>query len=267
MGAFSTDGSKRMCGVVARLATVVMAMLLAVDGARADAPVTVSAAISLTEALESIAPEYQKDGGGPVRFNFAASNVLSRQIVSGAPVDLFISADEAQMDVAARAGAIDVKTRISLLGNRLAIVTLPGSPPVNDSRALLQPMFRRIAIGDPTAVPAGAYAREYLQRVGLWDALEPKLVPVSNVRAALGAVENGSADAAITYETDAAGARKARAALIISGDAAPRIVYPAAIVSAAPNRTAAERLLAYLRSPAASVIFTRYKFVPLGHGD
>jgi molybdate transport system substrate-binding protein len=252
---------------VVRLAVVAVALLIPDVAGRADAPVTVSAAISLTDSLQSVAREYEKSGGSEVRFNFAASNVLSRQIVSGAPVDLFISADEKQMDVAASAGAIDVKTRVALLGNRLAIVTRRGGPGVAESRALLQPVFRRIAIGDPAAVPAGVYAQEYLERAGLWDALQPKLVPVSNVRAALAAVENGSADAAFTYETDAVGATNARAALVISGDAAPRIVYPAAIVSRAPNRTGAERLLAYLRSPPAAAIFARYKFVPLGQGD
>lgn len=262
----SDDGSLGRWRSGARIAVAAVAMLLALDGARADAPVTVSAAISLTEALESVARAYEKAGGGAVRFNVAASNVLSRQIINGAPVDLFISADEAQMDLAARAGAIDIKTRIPLLGNRLAIVMMPGGPTVHDSRGLLQPAVRRIAIGDPEAVPAGAYARDYLQRVGLWDRLQPKLVPVSSVRAALGAVENGSADAAFTYETDAAAARKARAALVIAGDAAPRIIYPAAIVSAAPNRRAAERLLAYLRGPTAAAIFRQYKFVPLAHG-
>jgi molybdate transport system substrate-binding protein len=244
----------------ARLGVIAVALLMAVDAGRADDPVTVSAAISLTDCLQSVAREYLQSGGSAVRFNFAASNVLSRQIVSGAPVDLFISADELQMDLAAKAGAIDGKTRVPLLRNRLAIVTPPGGPEMTDGRALLQPGFKRIAIGDPAAVPAGVYAREYLQRAGLWDALQPKLVPVANVRAALGAVENGSADAAITYETDAVGARNARATLVITGDAAPRIVYPAAIVSRAPNRSGAERLLAYLRTPAAAAIFERYKF-------
>jgi molybdate transport system substrate-binding protein len=251
---------------VATLAAVTAALLLTAVG-RADGPVTVSAAISLTDSLQSVAREFERGGGSTVRFNFAASNVLSRQIVSGAPVDLFISADERQMDVAASARAIDVRTRVHLLGNRLAIVTRPDGPAVPDSRALLQPVFRRIAVGDPAAVPAGTYAREYLERVGIWDALQPKLVPVSNVRMALAAVENGSADAAFTYETDAVGARNARAALVITGDAAPRIVYPAAIVTRASNRTGAEELLAYLRSPAAAAIFARYKFVPLGHGQ
>ena len=232
----------------------------------AQAPVTVSAAISLTDALEAVARVCAHDGGPAVRFNFAGSNVLSRQIVSGAPVDLFVSADEAQMDLAARAGAIDMTTRVALLSNRLAVVTLPGGPAIGDIRALLQPAVRRIAVGDPAAVPAGRYARDYLRRLGLWEALEPKLVPVSNVRAALGAVENGSADAAITYETDAADAHTARAALIVSGADAPRIIYPAAIVSAAPNRQGAERLLAYLRGPAAAAIFRQHKFVPLEPG-
>src|SRR3954464_3204634 len=168
--------------------------------------ITVSAAVSLTDALTAAAQEFARAGGGTIRFNFGASNVLSRQIVNGAPVDLFISADEAQMDFAARSGAIDVKTRVPLLGNRLAVLTIPGGPAVANVRDLLEPSVRRIAIGDPAAVPAGSYAREYLQRLGLWEKLQARLVPVANVRAALGAVENGSADAAFTYESDAIGA-------------------------------------------------------------
>src|SRR5438552_3259765 len=118
-----------------------------VDGPRAEAVVTVSAAISLTDALQSIAQSYGESGGGPIRFNFAGSNVLARQIVNGAPVDLFISADEAQMEVTAKAGVIDVKTRVPLVGNALAVVTLPQGPPVADIRGLLQLSIRRIAIG------------------------------------------------------------------------------------------------------------------------
>src|SRR3954465_10601580 len=95
-------------------------------------PVTVSAAISLTNALEAVAKAYADAGGGPIRFNFAGSNVLARQLVNGAPADVFISADEAQMDTAARAGAIENTPRVDLLGNRLAIIAPPrpaaGSP-------------------------------------------------------------------------------------------------------------------------------------------
>ena len=221
---------------------------------------TVSAAISLTDALEEAGRAYDSTRES-VRFNFAGSNVLARQIVSGAPVDVYISADEAQMNVVAAAGAIDPTSRIDLLGNRLAVLTR--RVPLDSVRALLGPGIRRIAIGDPAAVPAGVYARQYLQAAGVWDRLQPKLVPVGNVRAAVTAVENGSADAAIAYETDAIAAKSATTALVISGPDAPRIVYPAAILARARNRMAAVRFLSFLRGPAATAIFTRYKFVTL----
>jgi molybdate transport system substrate-binding protein len=267
MAVFPTDLGRgvRLCAFALVAAMSLMVRTTGADAA--EAPVTVSAAVSLTDALEEIAREYRKSTAEAVRFNFGGSNALSRQIVSGAPVDLFISADDAQMDVAVQAGVIDARTRIPLLRNRLAIVTLPGGPGLTASAGLLQPIFRRIAIGDPAAVPAGVYARRYLERVGLWDRLSPKIVPVANVRAALAAVENGSADAAITYETDAATAKRARAAFVVAGDAAPLIVYPAAIVSRAPNRIGAERFLAYLRGAAASAIFARYKFAPIAPGS
>jgi molybdate transport system substrate-binding protein len=178
-------------------------------------------------------------------------------------VDLFISADESQMDVAGRAGAIDARTRVDLLGNRLAVLVRPGGPPVADARALLLPSVRRIAVGDPDGVPSGVYARQYLRGQGLWEALRPKLVPVAHVRAAVAAVENGSADAALAYETDARASERVTAVLVISGAGAPRIVYPAAIVSAARNRAAAERFLSFLRGPEAAAIFSRHGFSPL----
>ena len=239
------------------------AALAALALARPPAPLTVSAAVSLTDSLEAIAQAYSASGGGPVRFNFAGSNVLARQIVSGAPVDLFISADQAQMSLAIAAGAVDAASRVELLGNRLAIITRPGGPEIGDARALLQPAVRRIAIGDPVAVPAGVYSRQYLQAAGLWDALQPKIVPVSNVRAALAAVENGSADAGLVYETDAVSAGTSHTALVVSGPSAPRIVYPAAIVTSSRNRAAAERFLAFLRGSEAAAIFRKYGFLLL----
>jgi molybdate transport system substrate-binding protein len=225
-------------------------------------PITVSAAASLTDALDQAAAAYAAADGGSVRFNFAASNVLARQIASGAPVDLFISADEAQMDHAQQAGAIDESTRINLLGNRLAVVTALGSSPRIPADLAL-PSVRRIAVGDPAAVPAGVYARQYLERIGLWEGLQSKLVPVGNVRAAMSAVENGSVDAAIVYETDAAISRRVSVAFTVTGPDAPRIVYPAAVVRRTARRAEAERFLAFLRSAPATAIFRRLKFEPL----
>ncbi len=242
------------------------AWLVLLGGARLQpAPLTVSAAVSLTDAMESIAREYASAGGGPARFNFAGSNTLARQLVNGAPADLFISADEAQMDVAAQAGAIDRSTRIDLLGNRLVIVFRPGAARIGQPRDLASSRVRRIAIGDPAAVPAGVYARRYLESMRLWPAVQDRIVPVGNVRAALAAVQNGSADAAIVYESDSVAAGSLES-LIISGPGVPRIVYPAAIVSRTGNRAAAERFLAFLRGPQAAAVFARYKFTPLAAG-
>lgn len=257
--------------LVALLVSLAIVAQLCVPGLQASTalarrgagPLTVSAAVSLSDVLVEIARQYAASGGGKVRFNFAGSNVLARQIAAGAPVDLFISADEAQMAVAEAAGGIDRATRVALLGNRLAVVVRRGAPPVQDLAALAGPPFRRIAIGDPAAVPAGVYTAAYLRASRLWAALEPKLVPVANVRAALAAAASGSADAAFVYETDAAMSRDVALAFVVSGPDSPRIVYPAAVTSRAREREAALRFLQFLSSPEAGAIFKRYGFTPL----
>jgi molybdate transport system substrate-binding protein len=245
---------------------VTLSMALAFCASNVQQPVTVSAAISLSNALEPIAKAYADAGGGPIRFNFAGSNVLARQLVNGAPADVFISADEAQMDTAARAGAIDNTSRVDLLGNRLAIIAPPrpaAGSPIRGVDDLLRPEVKRIALGDPSAVPAGVYARNYLRAVGVWTRLEPKIVPVANVRAALTVVENGSADAAIVYETDAALSTSVMTVFVVAGPDAPRIVYPAAVVARSRQPEAARRFLSFLRGGAASAIFRRFGFSPL----
>ena len=226
-------------------------------------PLTVSAAVSLSEVLAAIAAEYEKAGGAPVRFNFAASNVLARQIANGAPVDVFISADAVQMDVAQRAGAIDAATRVDIVANRLAVLVRAGAGvTVRNVGDLANPGIRRIALGNPDAVPGGVYARQYLRELSLWTELEKKIVPTSTVRAALAAVENGSVDAALVYETDTLQARTAAIAFIVTSGG-PRITYPAAVVSRSPRADEARKFLEFLRSRAAGEIFRRSRFQPL----
>lgn len=240
----------------------VLCLALAVVSAPTAQPLTVCAAVSLSDALQDAARAYAAAGGGPVRFNFAGSNVLARQLASGAPADVFISADEAQMEVAARAGAIEPSSRVDLVANRLAIVSRPGAALLRDAGDLAAPSVRRIAIGDPAAVPAGVYARRYLERAGLWPAVRDRIVPVGNVRAALAAVQNGSADAALVYESDTVAAGSLRV-LVISDVRVPRIVYPAAIAARSSDRAAAQRFLAFLRGQEGAAIFARHKFMPL----
>ena len=240
-----------------------LALTLAWQNIPPPEAITVSAAVSLTDALSAIGKEYGSRGRGDIRFNFAASNVLARQIVEGAPVDLFISADAAQMDVVARAGLVHEGSRIDLLGNQLAVV-VPGDRPRTWSGIgqIAAPEYRRIAIGDPAAVPAGVYAKQYLETENLWTQVEPRIVPTANVRAALAAVESGAADAAIVYRTDARTALRATVAWVVPVDRGPRIVYPAAIVRGTKRLGEAKRFLDFLRGAEAEREFTRFGFTP-----
>lgn len=230
-----------------------------------DRPITVSAALSLNDVLEDLVAAYSGSGGGPVRVNMAASNVLARQIVSGAPVDVFISADTAQMAVVEKSGLVAVGSRTDIVGNRLALAALRERvEAVRHAFPHAGPEIRRLAVADPAAVPAGVYARTYLEQRGLWSAYEARVIPTANVRAALVAVENGSADAAIVFATDVAHARRTAVALIVPVEEGPHIVYPGAVIATTSNRQAADRFLAYLRGPDAAAIFARHGFVPLG---
>src|SRR5215213_7372070 len=196
--------------------------------------VVVSAAVSLTEVLQQLAPLYQMKTGEQIVLNLGSSNTLARQISFGAGADVFISADETQMN--AVAAHIDPATRVDVLSNQLAIaVPSDRARTMSTARDLLDPAIRRIAIGDPAAVPAGVYAKQYLQTIGIWPALAPRMVPAGSVRLALAAVESGAADAAIVYHTDLAMASGAREALLIPAAQGPRIVYPAAVVRAGKN--------------------------------
>src|SRR4051812_22303060 len=224
-------------------------------------PVLVSAAVSLSTALEELGPQYTRETGAPVRFNFAASNVLARQIVEGASVDVFISADEAQMRAAADAGLVDAATRVVLLTNQLAVVVRRDWPrALHGLTDLGAADVTRIAVGDPAAVPAGVYARQALERAGVWTLVQPRLVPTVSVRAALAAVDEGNADVGIVYRTDMAAARRARLAFVIEPTDAPPIWYPAAVMTRAPHAVAARAWLAWLRSPAARTVFERHGF-------
>jgi len=228
--------------------------------AAASREVVVSAAVSLSDVLQQLAHTYQARTGERVVLNLGPSNTLARQVAAGARVDLFISADEAQMDVAA--SDLVPGTRVNLLSNQLAIAVPDDRPRrLASPRDLADPAFARIAIGDPAAVPAGVYAKQYLQMIGIWPAVEKKLIPAGSVRLALAAVENGAADAAIVYHTDVATASHAREAFVVPVASGPPIAYPAAVVRTGANPEGAKRLLAFLQGRDAMAVFTRAGFL------
>ena len=238
------------------------------DDASAEPPtLLVSAAASLSEAIGAVADRFEQEHGVRILLNVAGSQVLASQIIEGAPVDVFISADVLQMERAAAAGRIDAARRVDLLSNQLVVV-VPSDRigTVEEPRDLVDPSMERIALGDPEAAPAGVYARQYLESVGLWDALAGRIVPASSVRAALRAVEAGTVDAGIVYRTDIRASGGAAIAFVVPFEDGPAIVYPAAVAVDAPNPAAAARFLAYLQDDAARRRFDAAGFIGLPAG-
>jgi len=224
--------------------------------------ITVFAAASLTDSLQEIGAAYEQRTGEQVVFNFAGSGTLARQIEAGAPADVFFSADEARMDWLESRSLVVTNSRRSCLGNMLAVVVARGEgAAVRSADDLATPRVRRLAIGDPRLVPAGIYAKAWLEGRHLWKAVEPKVVPTENVRAALSAVEAGNVDAAIVYRSDAFISTKVRVALVVPGEEGPAIRYPVARLKASGQPLAAQAFLDELRRPEAQRVFARRGFI------
>ncbi|HSD25885.1 MAG TPA: molybdate ABC transporter substrate-binding protein [Vicinamibacteria bacterium] len=215
------------------------------------------AAASLADALREIGAGFEARTGHRVVLSFGGSNDLARQIRAGAPAQVFVSASAERMDELERAGLLAAGARVDLLSNRLAVVVpVAAATTLATADDLLG--VRRLALGDPEAVPAGIYARQWLEKRGLWERVGDRVVPTLDVRAALAAVEAGNADAGIVYRTDAAISKRVRVALEVPNEEAPRIVYPAALLVTAGR--AARTFFDHLRSPAARAVFERLGF-------
>ena len=245
-----------------RLSAFVFALSFATLSSLA-AELNVFAAASLSDALTEIARTYEATSGDKLRLNLAASSLLARQIKEGAPADLFFSADEARMDDLAQSGLIATDTRRSLFSNTLVIVvSLENGAAVATPRDLANNVISRIALAEPHTVPAGVYAKDYLQRIDLWKNVSSKIIATENVRACLAAVESGNVDAGIVYKTDALISRKVKIAVEIPADEGPKISYPLAVVKDSKNREAALKFAAYLASPEARAVFAKHGFLP-----
>ncbi len=260
--------------------------------AAAQAPATVFAAASLTDALRALAAEWQARGNTAPRLSFAASSALARQVEQGAPADLFMSADEAWMDYVQQRGLIVEATRASPVGNALVLVAPAGardaatpagardaaSPagarnaatpagqtqPVTLERgtdlAALLPPGGRIATGDPAHVPVGRYAEAALRWMGQWDALAPRLARADNVRAALLLVERGEAPLGIVYATDAAASRGVQVVGTFPPGSHPAVTYPFALLRRAEGNAQARGFLAFVAGPEAAPTWQRLGF-------
>jgi molybdate transport system substrate-binding protein len=185
------------------------------------------------------------------------------QIDAGAPADLFISADEPWMDDVARHGLIRPGTRVSLLANRLVLV----APAASAKPVAIRPGFPlarligsgKLAMGEPNSVPAGKYGKEALTRLGVWDAVAPKVASSENVRAALALVERGEVPYGIVYATDAIAAKGVKVVGVFPAASHAPIIYPIATLTASTSADA-EGFRRFLISATGKAIFKKYGF-------
>jgi molybdate transport system substrate-binding protein len=240
-----------------------LCLLLAPLAARAQ-ELTVFAAASLTDAMKDVSAQWAKDGHPPLRLSFGASSTLARQIEQGAPANLFASADEKWMDYLADKKLIVADTRKDLLGNDLVLVVPADKPqhvtigPGFDLLGLLGPNGR-IATGDPAHVPVGLYAEQALKKLGMWDAVQPRLARTDDVRAALLLVERGEAPAGIVYATDAAVSKGVMVAGVFPANSHDPVSYPFAVIKAG-DTPEARALMTFLAGPDAREIFVKRGF-------
>ncbi len=222
---------------------------------------SVFAAISLSDALAEIGAAFTAENGVKVFYNVAASTTLQRQIEKGAPADVFISASPRQVIALKARGLLEAGSRRNLLTNRLVIVSDETERISVDTPAdLAVPEISRIAIGHPSIVPAGAYAKEALTHFGLWETLQSKLIFGADVRATLAYVTSGNVDIAIVYKTDTTLSDAIKVLYQMPAEAHTPVIYPAVVMKNSPQKQEARRFIAYLQSAERSEIFEKHGF-------
>lgn len=245
------------------LAAVALAATLFMARPAAAGDVLAFAAASTTEALTEAAEHFARAGLGRVRGVFAGSSLLAKQIENGAPADIYLSANPAWMDYLGQRGHIDIASRRDLLANSLVVIAPadgPSSGAFDVSADIVAALGdRRLAIGDPDHVPAGIYARRALEALGLWPALEDRLIRTADVRVALHLVARGEAPLGIVYASDATAFDGVRVAAMLAPAAHAPIRYAIALVAGRDNQ-AAHRFLEFLATPEMAALFRRHGF-------
>lgn len=243
------------------LGAALAVFLSGVSAAAQAQTLTVSAAASLTNALKEVGSKFEAERPGvKLQYNFAASGVLIQQISQGAPVDLFVSADQETMARGVEQKLLDPATQRDFATNTLVLITpLAGAPALKSLADLNTDAVKRIAIGKLATVPVGRYTRQALEANKLWAAVEPKLVYADSVRQVLDYVARGEVEAGFVYRTDAALMPDKVRIVLQTNDHTP-VRYPLAVVSESRQKPLAQAFADYLFSPAAQAILARYGF-------
>jgi molybdate transport system substrate-binding protein len=228
-------------------------------------PLLVFAAASLADSLPKIEAAFEADHPRiDVTIHYAGSGALRQQIEQGAPADIFFSASLEHMDALLREGLVREADVERFLGNELVVVVpSDSSKPLPSLEALQTESYARIAIGTPETVPAGLYAKQALERGGLFDRIADKLVYGKDVRSVLTFVETGNADAGFVYKTDALSTERVRIAFTPDQASFGKIVYPVGVMDTSVHKEEARQWIAYLADPVAMRIFTDMGFADL----
>ncbi|MGA9189752.1 MAG: molybdate ABC transporter substrate-binding protein [Methanosarcina sp.] len=224
--------------------------------------ITVSAAASLTEAFTDIASQFEKENlGTDVNLNFGGSGNLRMQIEGGAPVDVFASADEGQMNTLGNETLIDNSSRKDFAHNSLVIIVPEASTlNITSIKDLADPKIQKISIGNPDTVPVGNYSRTTLTEAGLWSQLENKLVLAEDVKQVLVYVERGEVDAGFVYMTDAKTAQPGTVKIVANVPVSIPVNYPIAVVSSSEHREEAQKFLEFVTGEEGQTILKKYGF-------
>ena len=227
--------------------------------------IVVYAATSTRDALQAFEAPYEREHAVDLVFNFGSSGDLANQIVAAAKADVFLSADEKEMDKVQAAKLVADGTRRPLLSNQLVVIEPADGPSVFvepfEPRQLVGGKVKRLSLANVESVPAGRYAKAWLEESGVWDGVADRVLPGVDVRAALVAVESAGAQAGIVYKTDAARSRKIRVVHAIPRDEGPKISYPVAVIAGRPHEKEARDFAAFLASPGARLTFEQLGFV------
>ncbi|MEO8937406.1 MAG: molybdate ABC transporter substrate-binding protein [Burkholderiaceae bacterium] len=249
------------CLLRASALAVLLCMSSLISNPASAADLTVSAAASLTNAFRELGTSFEaQNPGTTVRLNFAASGALLQQIVKGAPVDVFASADQETMDDAQKQGLVEPGTRVDFVRNALVVIVPTDSKLTATGLAdLRSDRFAKIAIGQPASVPVGRYSKSVLEQAGLWTIVEPKSIGAQSVRQALDYVARGEVDAGFVYATDAAIMTDKVRVLFIASTPIP-ILYPIAVMKGSANDAIARKFAQYIASPPSQAVLARYGF-------
>ncbi|MEH7083056.1 molybdate ABC transporter substrate-binding protein [Neobacillus drentensis] len=224
--------------------------------------ITISAAASLNEAMNEIKTNFQKTNQHiSLLYNFGGSGALKQQIVQGAPVDIFISASKDHINELTKKGLIDYKNQKDLLSNQLVLITNKRQPaPLETFDDLENKGIKKIAIGTPATVPAGMYAKQTLESLDIWEAMNAKIIQTKDVRQVLTYVETNSVDAGIVYMTDIKVTDKVKIVAIAKEQTHDPIIYSAGIIKSSAQKKEVSLFYDYLHSATAKDIFEKYGF-------